>query len=191
MLDDFDLRRLVNALAPLAEIDSIAGLRGRSRDPREHAGTGGEQRDAAAALDAACDRGALKASRMAHQRYVLLPLAVQATARWVAERGGAVRDGAAVSVEEWVGVYARLEAPLELRERVERERLRASVAGVQLRAAKREARRGLTPDLARKIDAARKERTEAAATARAAREDLRAWATGGLEALAREWEATA
>ena len=48
-LTDASLRALVVDLAPLARLDAVAGLRARSRDPREQPGTGGEQRDAVAA----------------------------------------------------------------------------------------------------------------------------------------------
>ena len=108
-LDDGALHELVVGLGPLSEVDSVAGLRARYRDPREHPATGGEQRDAAAALDLAHDRGHLEAHRVAHLRFERLPADVRPTALWVSQRSGAVRQGVPVRVDEWVDAYGALQ----------------------------------------------------------------------------------
>lgn len=188
MLDDRILRDLVLALAPLAEIDSVAGLRGRSRDPREHPATGGEQRDAAAALDAAHDKGTLGAHRTAFRRFLLLPPDVQVTASWVAERGGAVREGALVGAREWSETYGRLEGPTLLRERLEKQEERERALSVYLAALKRLAGRvGLSEELARKIDDTASLQTQARCEAQVVRDTLAAWGRDRLEGLAGWW----
>lgn len=189
-LDDQTLRALVLAVAPLAELDSIAGLRARSRDQREHPGTGGEQRDAAAALDAASERGALTAARVTWHRYRLLTPNAQSTAYWLAQRAGAVRGGALVGVAEWAEVYARLDGPRTLGERAERLAELASAADVRLRAAKRKVMGGRTEDGARELDDARSAEEQLRQRVEAIRAELRAWGERRFVALAREWEAT-
>ncbi len=189
-LDDQTLRALVLALGPLAELDSIAGLRARSRDQREHPGTGGEQRDAAAALDAASERGALTAARSVWAHYCRLAPDTQATAYWLAQRAGAVRGGALVGVAEWAEVYARLDGPRALGERAERLAELASAADVRLRAAKRRVMSGRTEDGARELDDARSADGQLRQRVEAIRAELRAWGEQRFMALAAEWEAT-
>ena len=189
-LTDASLRVLVLELGPLAELDLVAGLKGRSRDPREFPGTGGEQRDAAAALDAASDKGVLTAARVAWVRLHRLPVAVIPTALWVAERAGAVRRGALVGVAEWAITYARLEGPPKLREADERAREQAMGAEVRLAAAKDAIRGGMTEPRARELESAKMAHDSAVARAPALRAELAAWGRDRLEALGEAWEAT-
>ena len=186
-LTDAGLRRLALDLAPLAALDSIAGLVARSRDPRERPGTGGEQRDAAAALDAASDRGALTAARVAWERYVRLTPDVQRTAWWLAQRGGAVRDGAIVGVSAWALTYGSLEGHGADRERL--ERLTVSAEGARLRAEslKRSTRGGCSAELAREISDARALHTQASGALTDVTDRLRAWGLARFESLAVAW----
>jgi hypothetical protein len=187
-LTDAGLRRLALDLAPLAALDSIAGLVARYRDPRERPGTGGEQRDAAAALDAASDRGALTAARVAWERYVRLTPDVQRTAWWLAQRGGAVRDGAIVSVAEWATVYGRLEGPRSVAEAAERAAVLESTAGTRLRGLKHKAARGrLDAHGAAEIDGARLAEEQARVVRVAAQETLATWGLRRLTDLWVEW----
>lgn len=189
-LTDANLRELVIGLAPLAAVDSIAGLVARYRDPRERGGTGGEQRDAAAALDAASDRGQLTSHRVAHERFGHLSLDAQRTALWIAQRGGAVRDGALVGVAEWAEVYGRLDGPLAARELAERSKELSRRAGARLRGLKHRAiTRGLDAAGAAEIDAERSKEAQAAAAMRLAQETLHRWALGRFDALWEEWRA--
>lgn len=189
VLTDHNLRRAVVALGPLAEQDSVAGLRARYRDPREHPGTGGEQRDAAAALDDASDRGTLGAARDAYRRLGALTPQLQATGRWLASWGGAVRKGAIVNVETFVAHYAEHEAPLVLRERASAARDAHTFASIAFAFAKKKAAKRLTPESAKKIDAARTSAANAAARHRAAAEMLDAWARGRLTLFLFAWDA--
>jgi hypothetical protein len=187
-LTDEALRQIVVALAPLAEIDSIAGLRARYRDPSEHPGTGGDQRDAAAALDAASDAGRLAAARVAYARFLRLSPDAQRTAWWLALRGGAVRGGALVSVGEWAAVYGRLDGPRLVAERAERLAILSSAADTKLRGLKHATRHGLTAELAATIDKASTEEAQTRAAMISAQAGLRAWAMGRFESLWGEWE---
>lgn len=189
-LDDAGLRRLARDLAPLGDVDALGGLRGRSRDPRERPGTGGEQRDAAAALDAAIDRGELRAQRVARRRYVQLPADERKTAWWVAQRGRAVQDGATVTVREWASTYGALEGPHDVAERAERLRVAAEGARLRLESLKVDARGGITADLARQIDNARALAIQAAGAYGAAQQALHAWGLVRLARLAVAWDAT-
>jgi len=189
-LTDASLRVLVLELGPLAELDTIAGLRARSRDPREMPGTGGEQRDAAAALDAASDRGTLAAARLAWVRLHQLGADHRATGLWIAEHAGAVRRGALVGVEEWALTYARLEGPRGMREADERAREQAMGAEVRLAAAKAAIRGGMTEPRARELESAKMAHDSAVARAPALRAELAAWGRDRLEALGEAWEAT-
>lgn len=189
-ITDANLRALVVALAPLAAIDSIAGLVARYRDPRERPGTGGEQRDAAAALDAASDRGQLTAHRVARERFGQLSLDAQRTAKWIAERGGAVRDGAPVVVSKWAEVYGRLDGPLAERELAARSKEIARRANARLNGLKHIAvTRGLNAKGAEEIDAERAREAQATAALHLAEEALHRWALGRFEALWEEWRA--
>lgn len=190
-LDDQTLRALVIALGPLAECDSIGGLRGRSRDPREHPGTSGEQRDAAAALDAAHDRGALGEVRSVWERYVQLTPDAQATAHWLSQRWGAVREGALVEVAEWAIVYGRSEGPLMPRENA------AKWGEVERHASDRfrtlrllAARTRLDAQRAADLDDSRVREENARAIRQAAEETLRVWGTQRFVQCWSEWRAT-
>lgn len=189
-LTDDALRRIVLALGPLAEVDTVGGLRARNRDPRAHPATGGEQRDAAAALDAASDRGLLTAARAAYARLMRLCADHRATGMWLAARAGAMSRGAVVSVAEWELTYARLEGPHCLREADARARDQASVAEVRYAAAKLALRRGMTDDRARELESARMAHESAVARAPALRAELAAWGRERLEAFADAWDAT-
>jgi hypothetical protein len=187
-LTDAGLRLLVAALAPLAEINSIAGLRARYRDPREKPGTGGEQRDAAAALDAASDRGQITAARVSFARYLHLSTDARMTAWWLAQRGGAVRSGATVGLAAWADVYGYLDGPRVLAECAERATVLASAAEAKLRGLKHRAATGrFSETLAREIDDACSAESQARSMRDASRKELRAWALGRFEALWDEW----
>lgn len=189
-LTDNALRALVLELGPLAELDTIAGLRARSRDPREMPGTGGEQRDAAAALDAASDRGTLAAARLAWVRLHQLGADHRATGLWIAEHAGAVRRGALVGVEEWALTYARLEGPRGMREADERAREQAAGAEVRLAFAKAALRGGMTVPRALELESATQAHQSAVARAPVLRAELLAWGLVRLESFAVAWEAT-
>ena len=190
-LSDSELRAMVLALSVLSEVDAIAGLRARSRDPREHPGTGGEQRDAAAALDAAHDRGALGAARVAWERYARLSPDAQRTAWWLAQRGGAVRAGALVGVVEWAEVYGRFEGPVATREAADRAEAAERGAGMRFQRLRQLAARvRIDAKGAAELDAARSQEEQARAARLAAVEVLRAWGLVRLEALASEWRST-
>ena len=190
-LSDSELRAMVLALSVLSEVDAIAGLRARSRDPREHPGTGGEQRDAAAALDAAHDRGALGAARVAWERYARLSPDAQRTAWWLAQRGGAVRAGALVGVKEWAEVYGRFEGPVAPRETAERSAETERAAGTRYRGLRHLAARGrLGAKGAAELDTARSQEEQARAARLASVEVLRTWGITRFEALASGWRAT-
>lgn len=188
-LTDAGLRRLALDLAPLAALDSIAGLVARYRDPRERPGTGGEQRDAAAALDDASERGQLTAARIAWVVYVHLDAEDRRTAWWIAQRGRAVRDGAIVGVSAWALTYGSLEGPGADRERL--ERLTVSAEGARLRAEglKRSTRGGCSAELAREISDARALHTQASGALTDVTDRLRAWGLARFESLAVAWEA--
>lgn len=190
LLTDARLRWLVVTLGPLGEIDSTAGLRARSRDPREMPGTGGEQRDAAAALDAAHDRGELAAHRAVHRRVAALAPELQTTARWLGSWGGAVRRGAVVTVVALVAHYAETEAPLALREAWASARDAHNAAANRYAASKRAGARRLTNNVARTMNEARGRAEQAAGEERRAREALGAWSRGRLERFVTAWDAT-
>jgi hypothetical protein len=182
------LRAMVEALAPLAELDAIAGLRGRSRDPREHPSSRGEQRDAAAALDAAHDRDALAAGRRAWERYARLPEEAQETARWVALIGAALPRGECPNVEAFAMLCGRLLGPVRLREREEETRARAAACALGVRVAQqRIAREGATAEAALLLDAARSAAVMMEHAHDVAESEMLAWGRARLERLARCW----
>ena len=184
-LTDASLRALVVDLAPLARLDAVAGLRARSRDPREQPGTGGEQRDAAAALDAAHDRGDLSRAREAWSRFQQLPADHRDTALWIVERAEAVRLGAIVSAAEWAEIYGRLAGPERHRLGIVKER--RDLALVRLKRAQVAAQRGVTAELAKEIDDARSAAEGAAVAYNACVARSTGWARARLEALLRAW----
>lgn len=182
------LRAMVEALAPLAELDAIAGLRGRSRDPREHPSSRGEQRDSAAALDAARDHHALAAGRRAWERYARLSAETQETARWVALIGAALPRGECPSVEAFSMLCGRLLGPARLREREEETRERAAVCALSVRVAQqRIARRGVTAETALLLDAARSAFALMGHAHDVAVVEVHTWGRSRLEGLARLW----
>lgn len=186
-LDDDALVELVLALGPIAEVDSVAGLRARYRDPREHPATGGEQRDAALALDLAHDRGHLEAHRRAHARFMRLPLDVRATALWIAQRRGAVREGVPVRLDAWVDTYGTLEGPRALAEAFERATAEVQRAVALTRSLRHTFRVRPTPDHAAAIDAAGAAEAQARTLREIAATELRAWSRARFEALWSAW----
>ncbi len=186
-LDDGALHELVVGLGPLSEVDSVAGLRARYRDPREHPATGGEQRDAAAALDLAHDRGQLEAHRVARLRFKRLPADVRPTALWVSQRSGAVRQGVPVRVDEWVDAYGLLEGPRAVAEAAERAKREAVKARSLVSGLKHSFRVRPTPDAAAQIDAANAAEAQACALRELAFAELRAWSRSRLDALWAAW----
>lgn len=189
-LTDERLRAMVEGLAPLAELDAIAGLRGRSRDPREHPSSRGEQRDAAAALDAAHDHHALAAGRRAWERYARLSAETQETARWVALMGAALPRGECPSVEAFSMLCGRLLGPARLREREEETRERAAACALSVRVAQqRIAREGVTAETALLLDSARSASALMGHAHGVAVAEVLAWGRGRLEGLARPWVA--
>lgn len=189
-LTDHAVRLAILALWPLAQVDTIAGLRARNRDPREMPGTGGEQRDAAAALDAAHDAGALDAHRAAHRRLRRLDASHHATARWLASWGGAVLKGAVVTAAAVVDHYGETEGPLSAREEAAAARDAHRLASTRHACAKRLAAGKVTRELAVAIDKARAAEMSAAARHRHAAAALDAWARARLTAFLLAWEAT-
>lgn len=182
------LRSMVEALAPLAELDAIAGLRGRSRDPREHPSSRGEQRDAAEALDAAHDHNALAAGRRAWARYSQLSVEAQETARWVALVGAALPRGQCPSVEEFSRLCGRLQGPVRLREREEETRERAAACALSVRVTQqRIAREGMTAEAALLLGAARSASGLMEHAKDVAAAEVLAWGRGRLERLAHQW----
>jgi len=188
-LTDAALRRLALDLAPLGDLDGIGGLRARYRDPREQGGTGGEQRDAAAALDDASDAGRLTAARVAWVVYVHLDAEDRRTAWWIAQRGRAVRDGAIVGVDVWSLTYGALEGPGADRERLERLTVAAEGARLRAEGLKRAIRGGCSPELAREISDARALHAQATASLTDVTDRLRAWGRVRFEALTVAWDA--
>jgi hypothetical protein len=188
-LTDAALRRLALDLAPLGDLDGIGGLVARYRDPRERGGTGGEQRDAAAALDAASDAGRLTAARVAWAPYTRLDADLRRTAWWIAQRGRAVRDGAIVGVSAWALTYGTLEGPGADRERLDRLTVAAEGARLRMESLKRSTRGGCSPELAREISDARALHTQASGALTDVTDRLRAWGLARFEALAVAWEA--
>lgn len=189
-LTDAALRRVILELWPLAQVDTVAGLKGRSRDPREMPGTGGEQRDAAAALDAAHDWGVLDAHRVAHRRLGRLALALRPTALWLAAWGGAVLKGAVVTVSAVVAHYGETEGPLRLREEAAVARDAYRLASHRHACAKRKTRGPMRREDALAIDKARDAEASAAARHHRAAAGLDAWARGVLSEFLPAWEAT-
>ena len=182
------LRAMVEELAPLAELDAIAGLRGRSRDPREHPSSRGEQRDAAAALDAAHDHHALAAGRRAWARYSQLSVEAQQTARWVALVGAALPRGQCPTVEEFAMLCGRLHGPVRLREREEETRERAAACALSVRVAQqRIAREGATAETSFMLDAARSAASLMGHAHDVAVAEVLVWGRRRLERLARQW----
>lgn len=190
-LTDAALRRAILELWPLADVDSVAGLKARYRDPREMPGTGGEQRDAAAALDAASECGRLDAHRVAHRRFGCLPPAHRATALWLAAWGGAVRKGALVTVAAVVAHFGETSGPLALREEARLARDAHRLASLRHAAAKRKTRGPMRPEDARAIDKARDAEASAQARHHRAAAALDGWARGALTAFLPAWGATA
>ena len=182
------LRAMVEELAPLAELDAIAGLRGRSRDPREHPSSRGEQRDAAAALDAAYDHHALAAGRRAWARYAQLSVEAQETARWVALVGAALPRGQCPTVEEFAMLCGRLHGPVRLREREEETRERAAACALSVRVAQqRVAREGVTAENALMLDAARSVSALMEHAKEVAEAEVSAWGRVRLATCSSEW----
>lgn len=189
-LTDAALRRAILELWPLADVDSVAGLKARYRDPREMPGTGGEQRDAAAALDAASECGRLDAHRVAHRRFGCLPPAHRATALWLAAWGGAVRKGALVTVAAVVAHFGETSGPLALREEARIARDAYRLASLRHAAAKRKTRGPMKREDALAIDKARDAEASAAARHHRAAAALDAWARAVLSEFLPAWEAT-
>lgn len=188
-LTDAGLRALARSLAPLGDVDAIGGLSARYRDPRELPGTGGEQRDAAAALDNAVERGQLAAARVAWNRYRCLDADLRRTAWWIAQRGRAVRDGAIVGVAEWAHTYGTLEGPGADRKRYERLRIAAEGARLRHEALKRSTVGGCSAELAREISDARAVHTQSVAALDEATGRLCAWGLVRFVGLAAAWDA--
>lgn len=184
-ITDADLRTLVLALAPMAALDSIAGLRARYRDPRERPGTGGDQRDAAEALLEASDRGHLTAARAAYARFYRLDADLRATAWWLAQRGGAVRGGVVVDTAGWADTYGAREGPGH--SRANDLEARAVAARARLKGLKHRARAGLTPTLAKEIDETRALSGRLDRELRAAQTALAAWGRERFAALWLAW----
>lgn len=147
--------------------------------------TSGEQRDAAAALDAAHDRGDLSRAREAWSRFQQLPADYRDTALWIVERAEAVRLGAIVSAAEWAEIYGRLAGPERHRLGVVKER--RDLALVRLKRAQVAAQRGVTAELAKEIDDARSAAEGAAVAYNACVARSTGWARVRLEALLRAW----
>lgn len=188
-LTDSALRALALALAPLGEIDAIGGLRARHRDPREMPGTGGEQRDAAAALDDASDRGQITAARLAWSRYRRLDADTRRVAWWVAQRGRVVRDGGIVGVAAWSLAYGALEGPGADRERYDRLVVAAEGARLRHESLQKSAMGGCSRDLAREISDAKALHTQSVAALDEVTGRLRAWGLERFVGLAVAWDA--
>jgi len=190
---DADLHAAMVVLSAAEKYAVIAGLKGRSRDPREQPGTGGEQRDAAAALDLAHDAGDLARGREAYRRICRLTFALQAVAWWLAEWGGAWRKGAVVTREGLVARAAQCEAPVDLRAAVD------AAAAVAQKAARDHAdasavfRGRASAKNARALAATRTRADATAARERAARHAVDEWARayvdGRLAAFLPAWDA--
>lgn len=192
---DADLHAAMVVLSAAEKYAIIAGLKGRSRDPREKPGTGGEQRDAAQALDEAHDAGDLARGRDAHRRIARLPLAAQATAWWLAEWGGAWRKGAVVTRDGLIARAAQCEAPVDLRAAVDAAAAAAREAAGEHASASALFRSRATAKNAAALNRTRGRADGAAAKERAARfavdEWARDWVNARLTTFLPAWRATA